>query len=595
MKQPINNFKLVKSLLEQAIKEKKSLNLISTEKNLSAKFVSDFTLNLPKYLSEKEKETLLKLKEKHKQLMKRGSKSTNEDEKKKIAEIYYDKELSWDEKMAKLCKMFGKSERRMRYWLVELGFKNKQDILPEQLIIAKDKKLEKGKKRFLISAAQSATPVHPNFLKCLEGYAKHIKAQLIIIPYRYLNPTSVFSETQQENDWWDDKIVKYLAWNRYDLNNSITVLANLKINPTASNPLSSLESITGDHSTIIGHPRVHLKSLPVLEGSKGKVILTTGAITKKNHSETKAGALADFHHVLGACVVEIKNDETFFVRQITSNDGNFIDLFNKVVDGKVSKVNSVEALIMGDIHVAEVDKEIVNITLNDLCKKLKPKNGIFLHDVIDSGSISHHNLNNPFILHKKEMNGTNSLEKEVNEMLDWLEQFKQYNLYVVRSNHCEHIDKFLSSTDWRRMSTFKNAIPYMKYSLAILNNEAKNGIVPYVINQRFPKIKCLGINDSFKVKDIELAVHGHVGISGSRGSIMQYRRLNSRIVVGHSHQPSRLDGALSVGCTCKLRLGYNNGPSSWLNSHITINEFGKMQHIIFIKDKNGKPEYTTFK
>ncbi len=398
--------------------------------------VSDFVrhLNINKSLSIKEKKIITDLYTKYSKNSKTmGSKTATQSDKEKIKAIYEDKSMSWDERMEKLCKMFDRSERTMRHWLVKLGFKYKSDTLPEQLIIAKEKELEKDKKRFLITSAQNATPTNPRFLKNLEAYAKHIKAQILVIPFRYQNPTSIYTEHQKEHDWWDEKIGEYLCFNRYELNNSITILADLRINPTASNPLSSLESITGDHSTIVGHPRVHLKSLPVLEGSKSKVLMTTGSITKSNHTQTKAGTLADFHHVLGCCVVEIKDDNTFFARQITSTNGDFTDLFNKVVDGKVTKIDTVEALIMGDIHVSEVDKDIVDITLNDLCKKLKPKS-IFLHDIMDSGSVSYHNLNDPFILHKKEMEGSNSLEKEMNEMLDWLEQVKQYNVFVVRSN-----------------------------------------------------------------------------------------------------------------------------------------------------------------
>jgi len=114
--------------------------------------------------------------------------------------------------------------------------------------------------------------------------------------------------------------------------------------------------------------------------------------------------------------------------------------------------------------------------------------------------------------------------------------------------------------------------------------------VPYIINQKFPKIKCLGRDDSFRVKEFELGVHGDIGASGSRGSIGQYRRLNTKIVTGHSHQPVRLDGSLSVGTSTKLRVNYNKGQSAWLNSHVIIHEDGKAQHINFIKGC-----FTTFK
>ena len=65
--------------------------------------------------------------------------------------------------------------------------------------------------------------------------------------------------------------------------------------------------------------------------------------------------------------------------------------------------------------------------------------------------------------------------------------------------------------------------------------------------------------------------------------------------MGHYHSPQRKDGALAVGTSTKLRVGYNNGPSSWLQSHVIIHKNGKAQHINFFKNKKGDINYTTFK
>jgi hypothetical protein len=86
-----------------------------------------------------------------------------------------------------------------------------------------------------------------------------------------------------------------------------------------------------------------------------------------------------------------------------------------------------------------------------------------------------------------------------------------------------------------------------------------------------------------------------MGSNGSRGSLLQFRKLNTKIVVGHYHSPGRKDGALAVGTTTKLRVGYNNGPSSWLQSHVIIHKDGRAQHINFIKDNKNNMGYTTLK
>jgi hypothetical protein len=146
------------------------------------------------------------------------------------------------------------------------------------------------------------------------------------------------------------------------------------------------------------------------------------------------------------------------------------------------------------------------------------------------------------------------------------------------------------NTDWRKTVTPKNSLEYMEYSTAILRGQAPNGLIPFLINQKFPHFRTLGRSDSFIVKDWELGQHGDVGSNGSRGSLLQFRKLNTKIVVGHYHSPGRKDGALSVGTSTKLRIGYNVGASAWLQSHVIIHTDGKAQHINFI---NG--EYTTLK
>lgn len=507
--------------------------------------------------------------------------------------IYTDKNKTWDDRMNELVQLFGVSERTARRWCsTKLGFKEKPEIEPEQYVKAKQKEHNKEKKRFLITSAQSATPVNKEFLKNLEAYAEHIDAEILVIPFRYKNPTSVFTNKQEEMEWWDDKVIQYLTLNRHDLNNAVSVLSDIKIQPTASAPLTGLEGITGDHSCVVGHPRIELKTIPVMRGSRPKIMFTTGACTIPNYTDAKAGVKGSFHHSIGFSIVEIKDEETFFFRQVSATDkGEFIDLFYHVKNGIVSKETEVEAIAMGDIHVAHCDPKVTDITLNNLFTKLYPKK-IFIHDIIDSESISHHNMKDPFILHEQEMDGSNSLQKEIDDMIDWLKQIKDYNVYIVRSNHDEHIERFLAENDWRKLTTLKNAIPYMELAMARLKGEAKKGVIPYIINKHYPKINCLTDDDYVMVKGYLMSVHGHLGASGSRGSLAQYSRLSTKSVTGHSHQIGRIGGAVSVGTSTHLKLRYTKGASAWINAHGIVNRLGKFQHIVFFHTKDGL-EYTT--
>lgn len=509
--------------------------------------------------------------------------------------IYTDKELSWDERMKKLMDFFGKSERTVRKWCSEkLGFKEKPDVESKQYEQAKKRKTDKSKTRYLITWAQNNTPVHDNFFNNMKAYAKHINADIHVIAGRYKNPTSLSEE--KEEDYWVDEIAPYLDANRHNIHKYVSVMSDVKIQPTATNPMSGLQGMSGINSCIFGSPKVQLEMIPVLEGNKPKMMITTGAVTQINYTDSKSGKKGEFHHTLGFAIVEIKDKDTFFVRQVTADDktGAFSDLYFFVKDGKVNRLNEIEAIVYGDIHYGNHDQQVLDRT-TEMLNKITPKH-VILHDVFDGSSISHHEMKDPFVQYAKEIHGTNSVEKEINNMLNGLKTFEKFNnVVIVRSNHDDFLDRWLKNEDWKKQPTSKNSLAYMEYSALLLKQYAKDphnvkGIIPELINQKYPKFITLGRNSSYKVKNWELGQHGDVGSNGSRGSLVQFRRLNTKIVVGHYHSPGRKDGALAVGTSTKLRLNYNNGPSTWLQSHVIIHKDGKAQHISFI---NG--EYTTLK
>jgi hypothetical protein len=510
--------------------------------------------------------------------------------------IYTNKEVAWDERMKELIVLFGKSERTTRKWCVALGFKEKADIESEQYEEAKKRKLDTSKKRFIITWAQNNTTIHKGFYENMEAYAKYIKADIHIILGRYKNPTSLFQE--KDSEVWADEVVKYADANRHNVHKYLSIMSDVKIQPTATNPMSGLQGMSGVNSCIFGSPKVQLEMIPVLDSKMPKMMLTTGSITKINYTDSKAGKKGEFHHVYGFVVVEIKDKDKFFVRQVTADDktGDFTDLCHKVSKGSVSKIDKISAIVFGDLHYGNHDDEVINQTIKML-DKIKPKH-VVLHDVFDGSSINHHEMKNPFMQYAKEVHGTNSLKREVDGMLDGLKRFEKFpNVVIVRSNHDDFVDRWLMNEDWKRQPTSKNSPEYMRYSGILLDQYAANpgnvkGVIPALINERYPKYITLTRSSTYKINgNWELGQHGDVGSNGSRGSLMQFRRLNTKVVVGHYHSPGRKDGAISVGTSTKLRIGYNNsGSSTWLQSHVIIHEDGKAQHINFISG-----EYTTFK
>jgi hypothetical protein len=504
-----------------------------------------------------------------------------------MSDLYWNRELSWDERMKNLSNLLGKSERTVQSWISKLGITEKAITESPQYIKAKERKFNKKKKRFLITWAQNSTEVHENFISNIEAYAKFINADIHVIAGRYKNPTSVF--TDKSYDVWSDRILQYLDAGRHEVHKHMWIMSDVKIQPTAVDPMTGLQGMSGINSCVFGSPKVQMETIPVLEGNLPKLMMTTGACTLRNYTDSKSGKKGEFHHTLGFVLVEIKNDEVFFSRQITAtDDGNFTDLFYKVEDGLVNQIESVAAAVLGDLHYGQHDERVLEKTL-ELFESLKPEN-VILHDVFDGLSINHHESKDPFIQYQREVDGSNSLRSEIESMLEGLEKFSQYNVSIVRSNHDDFLDRWLKNTDWRKANTLKNSIEYMEFSALLLKGEAPKGIIPYLINKKFPSYKTLGRSDSLVINGWELAQHGDIGSNGSRGSLLQFRKLNTKIVVGHYHSPGRKDGALAVGTSTKLRVNYNLGPSGWLQSHVIIHHDGKAQHINFIRG-----EFTTFK
>lgn len=535
--------------------------------------------------------------------------------------IYWSESLSWKEKMDTLSNFIDKDSRTVRNWVKKLGLTKREETESPELTRAKSRQYNKKATRFCITWAQNDTPVHLKFFEGIKAYADFINADIHVIAGRYKNPTSVF--TDKKHDRWSEAVHPYLDAARHDIHRYVSIMSDVKIQPTATNPMSGMRGMSAENSCIFGSPRVQLEMIPVLESAKPKMMLTTGACTVSNYTDSKSGKKGEFHHQLGFVVVEIEDDEIFFVRQVTADDdGNFTDLYYDVkFDGdlvpiefehvdeklswvhnhcgakplqlegefKITDVEEIEACVLGDLHVGHHDRAVLDAT-HQMLNRIRP-NHVVLHDVFDGYSISHHDMKNPIAQYAKEIHGKNDLAKELDEMYEVLEEFKIYdNVVIARANHDDFADRWVINGDWKKQPTPKNYKLYSEFMHMMLtevetNPEDPRGVIPILLSQKYPEYTTLGRRDSYKICGWEVGQHGDVGTNGSRGSLMQARELNTKIIVGHYHTPGRKDGALAVGTSTHLRVGYNNGPSSWLQSHVIIHKNGKVQHINFI---NGK-------
>lgn len=510
----------------------------------------------------------------------------------------------------KLARRFNCTSRSVYRWLhrIENIITPNQKDSEKYIIFNTAQKHQVSKNNvYIITWAQNNTSINDAFFDNVKKYAEFRNAEIIVIAGRYHNPNTLSTST---NESWDNEVLQYLTANRHIIHNDVTVVADVPIQPTAAVPLSGMTGLCGLSTCIFGHPKVQLDVVPTLNRNKlPKIILTTGACTYPNYTESKAGKKGEFHHTYGFCIVEVKNDDIYYIRQVTASaDGDFYDLWFHVykdANHKTIITNSCEspdsfndtALIMGDLHTISVDKNVLDTTYNKLIRHIKP-NHVVLHDTFDGYSCNHHNTSNTFIQYNHEIQNTNSIQNELDVTLKLCEELyytcKLYNnaikVIITRGNHDRNldiaVDDFLAGKGLQQLKNLRLLINLLTYKA---NNLADAGLFPAIVNTclQHINVRALGGDESYVINGWECGQHGDVCSNGTKGNIWNFRKLNTKICIGHSHTPRRYDGAVSVGCSCNLNQGYNaNGPSTWIHAHAIIHPNGKIQHIIFNKDND---------
>src|SRR5690606_25593541 len=145
---------------------------------------------------------------------------------------------------------------------------------------------------------------------------------------------------------------------------------------------------------------------------------------------------------------------------------------------------------------------------------------------------------------------------------------KRKNSYIVNSNHDTRFSRYIQSMDWKK--DIANSEMYMKMASALLSGEADKGIIPWIISQHFDDdiYHCLEVDESLIIGKYEAGMHRHQGSNGSRGGLNQVSKIEIPAITAHSHTTSRIDDTFIVATNTKYDLGYNVGPSNWLQSNV---------------------------
>ena len=480
--------------------------------------------------------------------------------------------------------------------------------------------LRKAKKQtYIITNAQNSTRMHRPFWNNLKAYAQARDAKIIIIQTRY-NKNNIGFDTKpgskspsHVDEWWEEDLVPHFNNSRIQIADNLVICGEMQISPSAARPLSGMESYAKGKSAIYGHSKIAMVSIATSpKVGTTQYLYTTGAVTQRNYTQTKTGLKGEFHHVYGALIVEVAPDNNeWYVRQLNAEDvsGSFYDLDYKVSNGRAkTKDDTVFALNLGDLHANRVDENSAE-ALATVIQDLNPQN-IFLHDAFDGQSVNPHYIKNPlqkvaYQLTEKEpewpsgsyvMNELDVFMNVINDIRDVLKSNKSKNqkIYIVASNHDEWLHRWLASHDWK--SDPHSARMYLRLAEEFVNHCEQYGSDNKFIAleqavkiastlfgednpiwQDNPKIEWLTRHDSVKMNGIEFALHGDLGINGSRGSILGFTKTGLKCNLGHSHASGIADGIYQAGVVggSDTDMGYNRGLATHSRSHILTYANGK--------------------
>lgn len=431
---------------------------------------------------------------------------------------------------------------------------------------------EKGyqKQRYVITSIVEGAPINQDFYKALKLYCEKNNAKLLMLWMRGVLKSDIFSVKEMQ------EYEKYLVTS-FKFNSNLEA-RDFLLHPAQQLPLTGLDRFgSRKTSLIISSTKQMMTSVPRPKNTTAHVLWTTGTISVPKYSKTRAGALASQDNVLGALIVEVESDKKFYIRNVEWVNDCFVDLNKAYYKDRIKNIKC-EAMVWGDLHLTEECPIAVQASI-DQANFLKP-NTIFIHDINSFNSISHHNegkyLTKTFIPHE-----FNTLRKELDYIQKKMQEIlKKVNskFMVVDSNHDAFLRRYCDEGYF--LKDAHNAV--LGAECFIQYTKGLNPIKEYT---KLKNVTFLDKDASYKIKDIECAVHGHHGSNGSKGSPAGFRKSYNKIIVGHSHSPKILGDTWCVGTLSKLNLPYAHGASSWLHSNAVIYSNGGRQLLIWIDDK----------
>lgn len=460
--------------------------------------------------------------------------------------------------------------------------------------------------RHIFTCAQSNTLIHEPLWENLTALAKHYDASIHVSTFTYdlasYGPQSVKrgkskAESSTKDPWYDGRIEPYIDDSSAIVAPGLIWCGEMNILPTAVRPLSGLESYTGRKSGIFPHVKIAMESIPSGKFEGTKINYTTGTVTQRNYIQKKAGQKAEFHHGYGALLVEVDSDGGWWCRQLNGDsEGTLYDLTLKAEGGKVTDGHRVEAIQWGDIHRDRISDQMMDLlwgwvpfgpcNTENMLDVLRPHHQIF-HDTLDFRPRNHHEMKNFHRMYEKFVTGNDDVFAELLRAAYFLkvESYRDWcQGTVVRSNHDAAFETWLRNAEYK--DDLKNAKFFLKAQWAFLDaiDRRDKGFMAFEWACRelaVPEtVRFLKRDESFIIcpdanGGIECGQHFDLGANGMRGTPMGFAKTGRKLSGGDKHSACIIDGTYVAGVAGDLDHGYNEGYSSWSNSHTVTYPNGK--------------------
>ena len=434
---------------------------------------------------------------------------------------------------------------------------------------------------YFVTTAVEGASVFKEGMQAVETFLKKESAQLIILPclahkkgldgkHYPLDPEILARHSLS--------VFSAITFNKF------LIAADLNVIPTSSDPIASFASYGAEQgiSYIISHPTQRLKTLPNGLKSKPRLQASPGAITLPRYLTNKQGLIAESHHVVGGMVVEVNASGFRAFHVQFAADGSFVHLGMRYsAKGTVQKTDAV-AIVRGDDHngpngFGDVE---ANLSCQKWTKVLNPQR-IYINDLFDASSISHHKAHNIIARASLPAHAAN-LAVELNTTKEFLVSMskskpKNAELIVLPANHNEHLHRYLSE------GRFIDDPTNVKIAAKLFSAWINDGKDPLI--EAVDPTQTLASWPSRYDQIVEEGVtihHGDIGLNGAKGSVKSDHTAYGKSSAGHSHSVENLHGATKVGTMSRLQQDYNRGPSSWCHCFEVIYEGGSRQLMIII-------------